>query len=288
MKKYLLIIFLSCWCIGAGRMWDYGATDLYGIGNLTWVDQIDSGSAAADYCSSCTPGDPTDIMCEDAEGTNDLGGFNTAQCSGWSETIEANNTVTNASHSGDINSDQGCTNQGSYAIQIHVDNTAAGEDAYLSDDITAKSNVYGQFYLIVTANNLENSDYVSLNQLLRTTGGTVHLMGLMLWRNATDTVIRAYYRNSSDANVSSDSTATISNDTWYKIEYQWESGSTLKVWIDDSLEISETDNDTENVERLRIGSIDVLGSTAADSSDIVTYQVDMVGWDDDTIPSDCS
>jgi len=46
MKKYLLIILLAFWCLGAGRMWDYGETDLYDIGNLTWVDQIDSKSSA--------------------------------------------------------------------------------------------------------------------------------------------------------------------------------------------------------------------------------------------------
>ncbi len=42
MKKYILLIILAFFCIGAGRMWDYGELDLYDIGNLTWVDEIDS------------------------------------------------------------------------------------------------------------------------------------------------------------------------------------------------------------------------------------------------------
>jgi hypothetical protein len=46
MRKYLPIILLALLCIGAGRMYDYGDTDLYGEGNIKFAAQVESQSTA--------------------------------------------------------------------------------------------------------------------------------------------------------------------------------------------------------------------------------------------------
>jgi hypothetical protein len=57
-KHILLTILLALLCIGAGRMWDYGETDLYGEDSLKFCGQVESGSSVT--CTALTAGTTQD------------------------------------------------------------------------------------------------------------------------------------------------------------------------------------------------------------------------------------
>jgi hypothetical protein len=301
MRKYLLLtIFLALLCIGAGRMYDYGATDLYGEGNLKFVDQIESG-AVSDYCSSCTPGDPTDVMCEDGDSTGNgpYDDWDNAVCVYESTTVNSNNYISEASHSGDINADQGCTQQGALAIEFYVEDDA-GEDTWTYNTISETS-IRIQAYFILISELWEATEIASLFFIYDTGAAKKLASAQLVGDGAGDVDLFLAYCDSDDtcdtyANMSSGKAVDITVGTWYRIGLLFDpndatSGSTLTVdGVEQATSESIGNGTTVNAgpERLYLGAEGSLTTLEGAGADAIKWQLDIIGVDDDTMPGACS
>jgi len=286
MKKYLLIILLVFWCLGAGRMWDYGETDLYDIGNLTWVDQIDSKSVGGfSYCSSCPDGGVNaDIICEDIEGSESIASTDCTsivQCSGWTVTEGGSGAFTCTSPSGDINSDLGCI-EPNYAFQSVGDD----EDAYITKTYTDTYVVKAQFYFnFVTEgagfDNGENLWFFALE------GDGQRIAVLRLIEDTGNHYVQAGFYVGATVDWKARDTHAVGTGTWHEVEIACTAdngaGADSCVVNLDDVEIYDETIDDRLTDAVEIGLRN--DGTAGGPN---TMQFAIIGLDDDTLPDDCN
>lgn len=241
------------------------------------VTMVGGGSPASNACSSCTPGDPSDIYCEDVEGSEDPGG--TMLCTSWTST----GSPVGAAHSG-LSDSLGCTGKGTNAIKIPAG--AVAGTARIRRDITSTAVFYDKFYAYFDFQNM-NSDEQPAIYLLRD-GTTQSLVIYANWKNGTtDIEIRVYY-NSGAENIIM--TQHWENQTWLEFSVFWD-GTTA-----DEFSVAVTDGSNSD-------SVSDSSAINNDSIDEVTYgpyahgfdtaehldmYVDIMRTDNDTMPSDCA
>lgn len=233
-------------------------------------------------CSSCTPGDPADVFCEDCENS---GAF---WCS-VTESVDGTNDVSCAAHSGTLT----CTDKGSYAIQVDVDG-GQGDMCYIYMTVSEDTiYVRGRFNFI-SWDGEASGDNVTLVTLAN---GTTILSILRLRWNGSNFVIRfaMYGQEAIEYNLG----PSLSLGTWYDFYVSHTrnttDGATCYVnGSDVSANAGYTSQDLACT-RVYFGSIPVgdmtpvnLGTNGIDfSSDVVQYQFDIIEADDDTLPSTC-
>ena len=247
-----------------------------------------SGGGISDYCSSCTPGDPTDEFCEDAEGSNTIEtgatDFTTAQCSGWTPTIDTGAYLYEQGHSGSLS----CSNKGSYAIQyqvIDVDNNDS-EDASLSIDTTDSDLLYVNFYFNVISSAMsDDSERVGLATIAAYDAGNEKLVSVAI-DYQTDPLLRIAMSNRNGAAGSTDTygTTTIVPGTWYRGTLIWNRGTAASFLLNGSVETTNADIDDLTSKGVTIGSTNATTQVANHS---VVIQMDMVGIDLTADPGVC-
>lgn len=243
----------------------------------------------APYCSSCSPGDPTDLMCEDAEGSNTIEtgatDFTTAQCSDYTASIDTGATLFEASHSGTLS----CSNKGDNAIQIYCVNSAGGADGVtLIKDVTDSNNSYASFYFNIVSEELDNGDVFGLMYYCNTDACDTNFnAGVSVKQNASgNLILNMKHRLADNSTEENEGSTTLSTGTWYRVELAWLSGTSATVYLNGSSEISDLDCRTDQTKAIGIGS-DPVSWLSAISNDPITVQMDIIGADDDTRVGAC-
>ena len=194
--------------------------------------------------------------------------------SGWSETEAGGSSIDpNASHSGTLS----CTDKCVHAVAVVFDGSNA---TYTEKSHTAKSTAHTQVNLNVVSESLANSDSQILFSVR--SGAGDGLIAVYLYQH-TDGVLklRLYYRNDSNAwtQFGTDSGA-ITAGNWYRVAITWVNGGTGRLYVDGT-EIGSgfATCDSEDQTAVRLGSSAV--------TETVTFQIDNLKIDDDTLPGAC-
>jgi hypothetical protein len=220
-------------------------------------------------CSSCTPGDPSDVLCDDFESANTL-------CS-WSTSQDGTGAVSLTSTRNQSSLD--CTNKGTYNADFSVSGTYQdwSNGAGISKTFSAKTTLYAQFYLYIESEGIENGqvfDIINLSDAGDTHSrmwvGVIQNSGVLLLSTAAND----FARGPTTGNTN------LSTETWYRIgvEYTANTAGGGKVYINGTEETGcAIDTPNNSVERAGFG---IFGSTAR-------YQIDNLQIDDDTMPEAC-
>ena len=244
--------------------------------------------ATPSACTSCTPGDPADIFCEDFEGSTDPPN-DCAWCT-WTETVSAGNVLTTGSHTGTW---QSCTSDdlGSNALKITVDG-ANGENAYLWRNIQddAFNNMFVQFYFWFDEDNtdtLEDSDKISV-MAVTSSADSVILWSVQVYSFSNNNILYFTYAHTGGTEtVTLD--GSIDDGTVYEIKvwYKRNQADGVLVYLDDVDKTDTNNNTTWDYEphNLYIGSSDV--TTNFTSGDKAMMEIDMIEFDGDTLPTSC-
>lgn len=300
MRKILLFLFIWFALVGAtidtfeGQSVDTGTT----IEGTSAADSCEGQTitSIADYCSSCTPGDPTDIRCEDFDGsyTEETGAddIDTLRCDDWTPLVDGENTLFEVTHA----PGNTCTDKGTYAAKFHVEDTAGGgeEDCHLEKSITEEATLFYNLYFVITdSSGVDDNDTVGL---IRYSYGATFLLYVAIWQSDVDSkwYLRMRYRNADNNNYNVDGTTEIVEDTWYRLGVEWDqTNGHAHVYLTDnlhasgSLECTSESADQDNgVTLIQLGSSE--GSTQLGDNDSFDYQLDNVGTDDDTMPGACA
>jgi len=229
---------------------------------------IGSGSGTA-LCSSCTPGDPSDVLCDDFENANTL-------CS-WSISQDGTGAVSLTSTRNQSSLD--CTNKGTYNADFSVSGTYQdwSNGAGISKTFSAKTTLYAQFYLYIESEGIGDSqafDHINLSD----EGDTNSRMWVGVRQNLG--TLRLSTCANDFATGPTTGLTNLSTETWYRIgvEYTANTSGGGKVYINGTEETGCAINTPNNsVERVTLG---IFGSTAR-------YQIDNLQIDDDTMPGAC-
>ena len=229
---------------------------------------IGSGSGTA-LCSSCTPGDPSDVLCDDFENANTL-------CS-WSISQDGTGAVSLTSTRNQSSLD--CTNKGTYNADFSVSGTYQdwSNGAGIGKTFSAKTTLYAQFYLYIESEGIGDSqafDHINLSD----EGDTNSRMWVGVRQNLG--TLRLSTCANDFATGPTTGLTNLSTETWYRIgvEYTANTSGGGKVYINGTEETGCAINTPNNsVERAGFG---IFGSTAR-------YQIDNLQIDDDTMPGEC-
>jgi hypothetical protein len=252
---------------------------------------------SVEYCTDCTTSvaADTDEICEDLDGaetiTND---GSSARCTGWTATESTGATVSIAAHSGTL----ACTGKGSYALQSYVIDASddGSEDSYIEKDLaSAEGIIHVQAYINVVSTTMDadGSDQIALLWLRGDSNKSlVRVVAEKDAAGADKYHLELQYReDNSPTNVAKAFSTVCDEGTWYRIGIYWSTGAAAEAYIDTdndgSWDETEADNgtvDTENVEDIIVGSHSTHTIIANDAT---TVQFDLIGVDDDAMPSAC-
>jgi len=238
--------------------------------------------SGATFCSSCTPGDPADIMCDN------LGGATGAYTCTWDgETENANSYLEWAAIDAGF---PACPGIGSYALQMHMDDSdGISEDAYNTISVTSSSTLYTQVYILVVSEAMDLAgEYIPL---LQGRNNTTTLWFVRLIDSGAALHLQLVYRDSTDTSIyRTGAPTTIVAGTAYRIGVKWVQNTAApdgcQLYIDGNLEVSaNTTTDDLPVTTLYLGS--PAGQTAIDTNDITIIQFKLLEVDNDTMPGAC-
>lgn len=234
-------------------------------------------TGVADHCASGCTGTDCDVVCVDAE-------TGVAECT-FSDTDggAASSITWNASHTGSFC----CTDKGSYAVEITFGDT---ETTYSEMDMgVSKVNLYGQFYFLVHSETLADTETQTLFRAY-SSGGTSTTFAIRIL-DSSGTLYLQSFLNQTVVDYTSDSTKTISLDTWYMVRFRFQDEVDWFVSIADcNGDNSDTVEDLteEQVDQSQMPYYIVFGQKIA-SVGTVTVQLDNIKVDDDTaISSECT
>ena len=273
-KLILLILLILCLSFRASALEPMMLLSGGGVGE----------EAGSSICSACTPGDPTDIFCEDFEGSVDPPD-SSAWCT-WVESVDGTNTVTVVSHSGTWSS---CTSaeKGSDAVKMTVVG-AQGETASIR---TSRSQdlLYQSFYWTWdedATNILDDGDWVSIYTVERAGPGLLYKVSVL--NSGGVNYIYCNYTHSGGTKGFSTGITPVDNQI-YHIQVEWHRNTEdgFQIWID-----SVNKGDTSGLTTLDYETAYIhLGSTTSHSSigtgDDFTMTFDMLEVDNDTMPTGC-
>ena len=223
-------------------------------------------AAGGDYCSSCDPGDPTDVLCEQFETycTTD---------SGWTEVIDTGTIVENTAKDANF----ACTNLGSYSAEFVEDGSGVALTYAYYDHGSAISTWHIKFWVVFTAEDIDAAEVQRVAHLSHTsatqTGDDILFQlvmdGAQLTLGATVADTSIVYTN-------------IALNTQYEIYILWTSSGLSLVEID-GVELAR-DATTPATDM----QFFTLGRWASVSTAGYTMEVLGVVIDDDTEPTNCT
>uniref|UniRef100_A0A6H1ZA02 Putative lectin/glucanase superfamily protein n=2 Tax=viral metagenome TaxID=1070528 RepID=A0A6H1ZA02_9ZZZZ len=238
-----------------------------------WQVGGDTPVSGGSSCSSCTPGDPTDVLCEDFDLSEYI-------CSWTETTTDCASGYPNgdATHSGTLS----CTDKGAYALEIKY--AASPLTEVCSSRIDAGSAITAghiQFYLNVIDAAI-GSGSVALAQATASVDGTNDIFAWkIIYRSSTQYDLYCYCYNTS-ATYSSIVSISMNEGTWYGVGLTYDTNAgTAEMFIGGISKGTVSNlNNTRDPRYFFVGSvIDVEPDT--------DFQVDLLKWDDDTMPGAC-
>jgi hypothetical protein len=247
-------------------------------------------TVSTEYCEDAGGTDPTDEICEDAAGTNVIetgtDDFDTARHAWDSATMDGNNTLYEAAHSGTLS----CKGKGDYAIQVFVDNdTGSDYTAAIKESITATSSLYANFYINIISADWEHSEDLALFSFVNAAGGAWHTV-LYLKRSGSNLYFLLGYTDDGWTHQQEIGTTVISMGTWYRIGLEWNQNTAngAKLYLNGSIEVTGSGTTVDQaVGQVWPGAVDGVSSMEQDA-DAVTYQLSNIGIDNDTMPGACN
>ncbi len=269
MRRYPLII-LVLFLLGSGTSWAGGIM----INSYRYA-------TPSGLCSSCTPGDPADVLCEDFEGSSDCGNDSGAkancQCS-WSATEDGTGSLNFASTRNQ--STNPCANKGTYNVDLNVSGTYNNwdNDYDISKSFTAKTSLYTQAYIYIESEGLSDNQNAVLFTF--TDSGSAHEAFVVVLRQVSGALYLATYANDTGTGPNVGGTA-ISTGTWYRVgmEYVSNTSNGGKIYIagveDVGCRINTPDMAVANIYALAGGGT-------------YRWQFDNIQVDDDTMPEACT
>jgi len=224
--------------------------------------------AAGDYCASCDPGDPADVLCEQ------FGTYCTTD-SGWTEVIQGDNSITVNAAAG---ANWECTNLGEYVVEIDVSDSTWDDFNYIYFDHGAGlAEWHVKIYLRFTSSTLSDESNRLFN-LGTTTAGPI-------WGSIKD--VGGQLQLSSRCDSTDSVVQNISLSTDYELVLNWVSGTSATIDFGEPGSTSQICSDTTSVAAASPQYF-ALGRWAGVAD--ATYTVEILGViiDDDTEPTDCT
>lgn len=253
MKRFSIILLMSILLFGSGTSWADGIM----INSYKYA----SGSSA--LCSSCTPGDPSDIFCEDFEGP---------RCS-WTESNTGDGDTNPQSTRNQ--STMPCTSKGTYNADFYC--PSASDKTYYQRAISDTSTLYVQFYFYLESEGLNDSQGFTVYQVESSDEVNAGAVGIA--QSGGSLYLFAYANNwSTGPNVGS---TALSTGTWYRIgvEYTKNTSNGLRVYLNGTEQTGcRVNTSTQALDKVTFGG----GEKA------FRYQIDNIQVDDDTMPEACS
>ena len=256
------------------------------IGLACWADGVMINSfryvtSGTGLCSSCTPGDPSDVFCEDLEGSsdcgNDSGAASTCHCS-WTSTEDGSGSLSFASTRNQ--STNPCENKGTYNIDLNCTGSYDNWDNEYSiaKSFSAKTAIYAQAYIYIESESLNDNERVFLFSLAD--AGNEHDAMAVALRQVSGALYIATYANDGGTGPGIGSTA-LSTGTWYRlgIEYTSNTANGGRIYINGV----EDTNCRINTPEVSIGYIHVFAAAGT-----YRWQIDNLQIDDDTMPEACT
>ncbi len=236
----------------------------------TWADgpminsyrYVTSGGGGTSLCSSCTPGDPSDVFCEDFEGP---------RCS-WTESNTGDGDTNPQSTRNQ--STNPCTSKGTYNADFYC--PSASDETYYMRAISDTSTLYVQFYFYLESEGLENDQGFSVYQVESSGGVNAGAVGIT---QRDGSLYLFTYANNWSTGPGVSSTA-LSTGTWYRIGVEYTKNTTngLRVYLNGTEQTGcRTNTSTQALENIAFGGQDKA----------FRYQIDNIQVDDDTMPEAC-
>ena len=260
MKKLIVILFTLLFCTTA---FAGGITDKHKA-----VIAIKNIAAASDYCSSCTPGDPTDVLCEDFEGVGE-----DLRCA-WTDVIDDGGTI---NHDLALGANWACTNIGDEVLEVDVTDTTAADLIYTYyDHGSGLTNWRVKFWFIVRTEDLTNNEYGGIFNLSITNPSTLGGLQLLIFDSDGQLQLCPGCDNTAPACVN------IAINTQYEIYASWVSSGTSIIELDGVGICSDATSAEASPQYLTLGKYRVISD--------VSFKIEYGGIvvDDDTEPSNCT
>jgi hypothetical protein len=251
-----------------------------GLDSSYWKVTGYQGTWTEGYCSDFNPGDPTDEFCDDADGDQTIetgtDDYDTAQNSSdtWDgATVDTGAYIKEVNHSGTL----ACKDRGSK------------ESAFLAYDLGGTNTTfYGQAYVnIVDFSDLVDGNYVGI---YRFNSGASARTAWVTVTYITDTlyfrVCYAYTVGQSECNTG----PTVTQNTWYRIGLKYIAATDAEtgviMYVDGTPYEGDNLKTTENwwIDEVYVGPQD---DDTLISDDAIRFQVDRLGFDDDTALEAC-
>ncbi len=251
MRRYPLII-LVLFLLGSGTSWAGGIM----INSYRYA-------TPSGLCSSCTPGDPSDVFCEDFEGP---------RCS-WTESNTGDGDTNPQSTRNQ--STMPCANKGTYNADFYC--PSASDETYYERAISDTSTLYVQFYFYLESESVNDNQGFSIFQVEDSDGSNAGAVGIT--QSGGSLYLFTYANNW--ANGPGVGTTALSTGTWYRINIKYTKNTTngLRVYI----------NGTEQVDcRATTGTQALEKAAFGGGEKAFRYQIDNIQVDDDTMPEACT
>jgi hypothetical protein len=248
---------------------DTAGNDLASFSSQAVTNNSTQSGGGTALCSSCTPGDPSDVLCDDFENADTL-------CS-WSISQDGTGAVSLTSTRNQ--SSLACTNKGTYNADFSVSGTYQdwSNGAGIGKTFAAKTTLYVQFYLYIESEGIEDGQVFDLINL--SDAEDTHNRMWVGFRQNSGVLQLSTFANDFTTGPTIGIT-DLSTGIWYRIgvEYTANTAGGGKVYINGIEETScAIDTPNNSVERAAFG---IFGSTAR-------YQIDNLQIDDDTMPEAC-
>ena len=264
MKKLFITLFLLAFCVpisGAGVTQD----------KLKVIAR--KNAAVASLCTSCTPGDPSDQFCEDADNAGAL------WCS-YTDDISGTNTVAATAISGNLSA---CSKRGSNAVQMTLDG-AQGDSAAKYYTISSTGTLYFSSYTnIMSYSGFDTSDdRVTLTEFYDTTNGWQVYVVFVNYAGSIELQLIMRSAEDSYSMVRGPTIASIGLGTWFQLEMYFVANTTNGAWMKvNSTQYTLADGETTSnytLERVYIGS-DGSEGLGIGAGDAITVQYDLIQAD---------
>ena len=237
-------------------------------------------------CTSCTPGDPADKLCEDADNAGAL------WCTPDTAYIDGTNTVSAQA----LTAGLACTERGTNGLRVVVTG-AQGELAANGYDLTFLDQVNIHGYFVLISETLDDTDYVTVSEVWDDNSGSSAALTIVLISGVPKFRLLVNTQAGVEEVLGG---AVAAPGTWQEVEFNWKRNTetvfegeppVYGAWfrIDGGTLYTSSDNSItldERAEEVRIGS--TVSGSGITSGDDITFEWDMIEVDNDAMPGACA